>query len=119
MSAASVCVRSIFRRASAPGSLDVDRLMRRHRHELALRAHAQELARQETLISEEVERRREALVEADRDMRVLEKHRSNQAERHALEEARREMKRLDEIANRRSIELAQSDAAAKEALWAV
>jgi flagellar export protein FliJ len=109
---------SDYRRANAPGSLDVDRLIRRHRHELALRANVQELARQETLICEEIERRREALAAADRDVRVLEKLRANQAQRHALEESRRETKQLDEIATRRFADRAEGLAEAKEASWA-
>jgi flagellar FliJ protein len=110
---------SDYRRTSAPGSLDVDRLVRRHRHELALRAQAQEIARQQALILGEIEHRREALVLADRDVRVLENLRAHQAERHLQEEARRDVKQLDEIAARRAADSAASRAAAKEASWAV
>jgi flagellar FliJ protein len=107
-----------FRRSSAPGSLDVDRLIRRHRHELLLRGQQQQFARQQAILLAEIERRREALVAADRDVRVLEKLRQRQAQRHAEIEAQRELKQLDEIATRRSAELAASRAAAKEASWA-
>jgi flagellar FliJ protein len=104
-----------YRRSSAPGSLDVDRLLRRHRHELSLRSGEKELARQNGLIVEEIERRREALVAADRDVRVLEKLRERQAERHTQDEAKRDLKQLDEIASRAHY---QRRAAAEEALWA-
>lgn len=100
---------SEFRRSSAPGSLDVDRLIRRHRHELLLRGQQKQFARQQAMLLEEIERRREALVAADRDVGVLDKLRQRQAERHAEIEAKRELKQLDEIATRR--------AAAKEASW--
>ena len=46
----------------------------------------------------EIERRRQALVEADREVRVLEKLRQRQAEQHRREEELREAKRLDEVA---------------------
>jgi flagellar FliJ protein len=99
-----------YRRSSAPGALDVDRLIRRHRHELLLRTNQKELERQKSILLQEIERRRDALVAADRDVRVLEKLRERQAERHAQIEAHREQKELDEVATRR--------AATKEASWA-
>ncbi len=46
----------------------------------------------------EIERRRQALVEADREVRVLEKLRERQAEQHRREEDLQEAKRLDEVA---------------------
>jgi flagellar export protein FliJ len=45
-----------------------------------------------------VQKRREALMAADRDVRVLEKLRDVQHGRHQEEEARREFQRLDELA---------------------
>jgi flagellar FliJ protein len=104
-----------YRRSSAPGALDVDRLIRRHRHELLLRTNQKELARQHSILQQEIERRRDALVAADRDVRVLEKLRERQADRHAEIEAQREQKQLDEVATRRFVD---SSAAAKEASWA-
>jgi flagellar FliJ protein len=104
-----------YRRSSAPGALDVDRLIRRHRHELLLRTNQKELARQHSILQQEIERRRDALVAADRDVRVLEKLRERQADRHAEIEAQREQKQLDEVATRRFVD---SKAAAKEASWA-
>ena len=51
-------------------------------------------------MAEEIERRRQTLVQANRDVRVLEKLREKQAGRHRQEEDRRETKVLDEVAGR-------------------
>jgi flagellar export protein FliJ len=53
-------------------------------------------------VGAEIERRREVLVEADRDVRVLEKLREKQTERHRYEENRREIRQLDEVAQLRA-----------------
>jgi len=45
-----------------------------------------------------VHKRREAVVAADREVRVLEKLRDSQHERHRDEETKQEAKRLDEMA---------------------
>jgi flagellar protein FliJ len=50
----------------------------------------------------EIERRREALLAANREVRVLEKLRDHQMERYREEENRRDIKRLDEVAGQRA-----------------
>lgn len=87
---------------SASGSVSVDRLVEAHRYELVLRAQQQHLAGQRQLVAAEVEKRRQALVEADQEVRVLEKLREAQQERHRKAEDRVEMKRLDELAGQRA-----------------
>ena len=52
--------------------LDVNRLLEAQRYELLLKAQSQELAKQAMLLAAETERRRQMLVEADREVRVLE-----------------------------------------------
>lgn len=89
------------REAIAPGQVDVDNLLNAHRYEITLRAAGAQLAHRREQIGAEIERRRQALVEANRDVRVLEKLRERQAERHRDEEAHREIKLLDEVASRR------------------
>ncbi len=84
--------------AASPGQVDVDRLVAIQRFEQFLRAKAVGLTERKSRLSEEIEKRRLALVEADRQVRVLEKLRERQLEAHRTKELRREVKRLDEVA---------------------
>ena len=87
--------------AAAPGPLNVDRLMNTNRFYLILRAELQVLAQQTTAIEGEVEKRRQALIATDREVRVLEKLRDTQQERYLESQALVERKQLDEVAGRR------------------
>ncbi|RMF88177.1 MAG: flagellar export protein FliJ [Planctomycetota bacterium] len=89
------------RQAAKPGSIDVDTIMAVRRYQMALYAQAAQLQQQAAAIAEEIERRREALAQADREVRVLEKLRERQLERYRSEEQRREMKVMDETAAQR------------------
>ncbi len=91
-------LRIFCRLKASPGVVDIDRLVDAQRYELVTRAQQQEVARQRQTLAAEIEHRRQALVEADREVRVLEKLRQRQAEQHHREEERRESKRLDEVA---------------------
>jgi flagellar FliJ protein len=91
------------RRAVSPGKIDVDRLLAAQRHELVLRAQIQFIGHQRQRLAAEIARRRQALVEANREVRVLEKLRHKQLERHQTEENRRDVKRLDEVAQQRAV----------------
>ncbi|MFH1919698.1 MAG: flagellar export protein FliJ [Planctomycetota bacterium] len=91
------------RQAAAPAFrkvLDVDRLLEVRRYELVVLSQRHQVDQQRQAIEVEIERRREALVDADRQVRVLEKLRQKQLERHRHEENRREIKQLDETAAR-------------------
>jgi flagellar FliJ protein len=90
------------RAACGPGPLDVDRLLDARRFELSLRAGLDQLRRQQAAVAAEIERRREALVEANREVRVLELLRDKQILKHRQEEESRALKVLDETAQRRS-----------------
>ncbi len=85
---------------SEPGRVEVESLLNVHRYELILSSQLQQLAAQRQKIAVEIERRRQVLVEADRELRILEKLR----ERHALEfqqaEEKVELRQMDEIALR-------------------
>jgi flagellar FliJ protein len=83
---------------SRPGRMDVDALMELQRYELLLKAERQAAAQQRELVAAEVERRREALVAADRQVRVLERLRETQQRRHRQAEERQQGKVFDEIA---------------------
>lgn len=87
-------------RESSTGSLDVDQMLSRDRYQLLLKGHREVLRQQSGRLSDEIARRREALVHADREVRVLERLREVQHEAHRQEEERRELAALDEAAAR-------------------
>jgi flagellar export protein FliJ len=92
--------RAEHQQAAAPGAIDIDRLVAGHRHEVLLAAHRAQLDEQAKKVSEEADRRRESLVAADREVRVLEKLRESQELRHRHEAESVLNKQLDEIAGR-------------------
>ena len=88
----------LSRRLASPGEGDVDRLLASHRYELVLRTRGQQLTAQLTQVQAEVERRRLALVEADRQVRVLEKLRDKRQADYKTREAKLAQSQLDEQA---------------------
>lgn len=92
------------RMACGPGPLNIDRLLDTRRYELVIKAHQQDLQKKRTMLEEEIGRRREALAEANRQVRVLELLRERQMERFRQEEIRQEIKLLDEVAGRRNLQ---------------
>lgn len=95
-------MRNAARAASSPGLIQVERLLSFNRHELLLEANRRALVKQKERIAEEAEIRRRALVEADRDVRVLEKLRERQEQDQLALDDRRESAELDQIALLRS-----------------
>ena len=95
-------LREFCRLKASPGTVDIDRLVEAQRYELVTRAQQRNIAQQRQTVAAEVERRRQALVESDREVRVLEKLRERQAEQHRQEEELRETKRLDEVATQQT-----------------
>ncbi len=91
-------VRELQRSASAGRYLDVNRLLEAQRYDLLLKSRSQELEKQSTLLAAEIERRRQLLVEADRDVRLMEKLDERQHREFAREMQRRETRQLDEAA---------------------
>jgi flagellar protein FliJ len=89
-------LRAACRKAMAPGSVDLDRIVEVQRYELALRAQQKHFAQQRMAVANEIERRREALLAANREVRVLEKLRERQQQRHQHEEMLRDIRQLDE-----------------------
>lgn len=87
--------------APAAGAIDVDRLLNATRYELVLRAEQRSLELQAASLAGEVEKRRQALVAANREVRSLELLRDKQRERFLEEEESRARKEMDEIAVRR------------------
>lgn len=91
-------LRELQRAAKAGRYLDVNRLLEAQRYELVLKARELELARQQALLADETERRRQALVEADREVRVLELLDQRHQREHQRRERQRGIKQLDEAA---------------------
>src|SRR4051794_10285425 len=88
-----------LRRSAADGRyLNVNRLLEAQRYELLLKAQGQELAKQAVLLAAESERRRQTLVEADREVRVLELLDERHRQAHDRQQQRADTKRLDEAA---------------------
>jgi len=83
------------------GPVDVDRLLEAQRYEATVIIEIRHVEGQRIRVAEEIERRRAALVEADRQVKVLEKLREKRREEHAAAESALEMKMLDEAAGRR------------------
>jgi flagellar FliJ protein len=88
------------RRGVGPGSIDIEPMLQAQRYQAVLEAERQAIERQAAAVAEEIDRRRAAVVAADREVRVLEKLRDRQAARHRDEVHRAETKELDEIAAR-------------------
>jgi len=85
----------------AEGILHVDRILEGQRYELLLRAELQNMTAQQKQVEAEITVRREALTEADRGVRVLEKLRERQEKKHRYETMRIEQRTLDEAASQR------------------
>ena len=86
------------RQLKSPGTADVDALLQTHRYEIVLAARIRQLAAQIAQVAAEAERRRLAVVEADRQVRVLEKLRERQAAAQYREDQRQAAKQFDEAA---------------------
>ena len=96
-------LRAQRRQGMQPGAVDVDRLVESQRYEMTLGAQRLQIVRQRETVQGEIERRRQVLAEANRDLRVLENLRDKQAGQHRQQEERREMKRIDEVAQQQAL----------------
>ncbi len=94
-------VRNKLREASQPGTINVAELLGGHRHELMLNTQKLQLADTQKKLHEEIERRRELLVESDKQVRILEKLRERRHESHVTGAAKQDIKASDEFASRR------------------
>ena len=100
-------LREQCRRAAGPGPVQIDHLVTAQRYELTLQSQQAQLTQQRQTVAAEIDRRREALTAANRDVRVLEMLREKQAERHRHEEDRRDIGFLDEVAQQHAVREAQ------------
>jgi flagellar FliJ protein len=88
----------MLRQASSTEGMNVDRLLNANRQLLMLRAQSAQLSQQLKQVELEIVKRQAALVEADRDVRVLEKLQEKGQQEHELRELALEQRDLDEIA---------------------
>jgi flagellar FliJ protein len=88
------------RNAAARGKVNVDAALNAQRYDLLLLAQRQTLEEQRRKLAEAIEQQRRLVMEADRDVKVLEKLRERRQAEHAIAEQSRDMKQLDEIAAR-------------------
>jgi flagellar FliJ protein len=86
------------REATLPGEVRVESLLEGARYGLILAAQRQTLATQFAQLAEEIEARRQRLVEADRQVKALERLRERRLDEHARQLAAREVQALDEAA---------------------
>ncbi|HOA50896.1 MAG: flagellar export protein FliJ [Thermogutta sp.] len=91
-----------LRESLQQGSIDADQMLAWRRYEAVLNAQREYLTKQLSAIEGEIEKRQLALMEANREVRILEVLRDKQRTAHEKQERAREGKKLDEIANRRS-----------------
>lgn len=91
-----------LQRAAVNGKyLNVNQLLEAQRYELLLKVRSQELTKQAIMLAAESERRRQLLVEADREVRVLEMLDDRHKAEFNKEQLRLETKQLDDIATQR------------------
>jgi flagellar FliJ protein len=86
------------RTAKQPGTANVDALQEVQRYSLLLQARLAGLEKQLEQVAAEVERRRQAVVEADRNVKTLEKLREKQIAAYDRTVDAGERKELDELA---------------------
>jgi flagellar FliJ protein len=101
LAAEQTALREMQRLAAAGRYLDVNRLLEAQRYELLLKSRGEELTKQALLVAAEIERRRQNVVEADRQVRVLERLDERQRREHDRSQKRLETKQLDEVATLR------------------
>ena len=87
-------------------TVNVEFLLGIRRQEMFLRANQEDLIKKMKMVDEEIEQRRTAVVEADRELKTVEKLKEKQHEKYLAEENKKETKDMDEIAgNRRSMQM--------------
>jgi flagellar FliJ protein len=95
------------RRTATGATTNVNSLLEAQRYQAVLRAQQNTLRDQSKLLATEVERRRQTMIEADREVRVLDKLNERQKLDHQQTLNRAEVRELDEVASR-SREVSQS-----------
>ncbi len=90
----------VHRNTLQSGTTDVNQLLNVQRYSSALKGQLATMEKQMQMLATEIEKRRLALVEADQEVRVLEKLRERQLDTHRRQAMQAEAKVMDEIASR-------------------
>jgi flagellar protein FliJ len=97
----SAALRESQRIALTAPYLDVNQLVEAQRYDMVLHVQQNALKQQADRLAVEIERRRLAVVEADRAVRVLDKLDERRRAEHRLHAQREEYRQLDEVASTR------------------
>jgi flagellar export protein FliJ len=89
------------RQMSQPGKINVDYLLWLRRQEMFLRAEQADWMKKLKMIDEEIEKRRHAVMIANKNLKIVEKLKEKRLEKYQAEENRKETAMMDEIALRR------------------
>ena len=90
------------RELSQPGqTINVESLIGFRRQEMFLRANQDDLMQKMKMIDEEIEKRRIAMIEANKELKIVEKLKEKRYEKYVEEEHIAETKMMDEIAGNR------------------
>ncbi|MDA7951174.1 MAG: flagellar export protein FliJ [Pirellulaceae bacterium] len=89
------------REESKPGLINVDNLIEKQRYQIALQMQLAEVQKKLGVVRKEIERRKTKMIEADREVKVLEKLKEKQREAHRQLENKEENKEFDEIGQTR------------------
>ena len=90
------------RELSQPGqTVNVEHLIGFRRQEMFLRANQEDLTKKMKMIDEEIEKRRAAMIEANKELKIVEKLKEKRYEKYLEEENKAETKMMDEIAGNR------------------
>lgn len=87
------------RRALAGGAMDLALVLEAQRYEVALKAREATLARNAEMLNQEVERRRALVIDAEREVKTLDKLDERRREEHRAEAERLDARALDEAAS--------------------
>lgn len=84
--------------SAAPGRVDVDQLRDAKRYRLVLESQRAVVRQRAEQLATEVQRRRDALAAADKEVRIIERLRQKRLDEHTAAELHRELLQLDEVA---------------------
>ncbi|MDR2757184.1 MAG: flagellar FliJ family protein [Planctomycetaceae bacterium] len=84
------------------GTVDIEFLLGLRRHEAYLNAQINVVQEHLRQINEEIEHRRNAVLEANKELKIIEKLKEKQYEKYQTEENRKETIRIDEITRKKT-----------------
>jgi len=93
-------LQSLRREAAGSSHANVNLLLETQRYQALLHAQQTEMQNQGQLLATETQRRRDGVVEANRQVRILDKLEARQREEFLKDAQKKEVKQLDEVAAR-------------------